>query len=220
VIGPDGKVRSIGNKGDDWRSGVKELRKVLRGFEDKGGFEFVRDIKIHKLIPQPMRAPKNNGLRFNSQADPLFDSMGPAHISHPAEYKAILNDLEANNVSIKYGNGSIAFSPNTAGGPLGNEILLPNEFSISALRHEYGHFLDHQALGSPRYIEYFKKPELILSTERRQYLGEIRTAREVGDRSARRTLIENYLNEKNYIIDRYYQRPYGGKVDTTTVGGN
>ncbi|GAA6152199.1 hypothetical protein [Pseudoteredinibacter isoporae] len=159
-------------------------------------------------------------MKFNSQADPLLDSMGPAQLSHPAEYKAILNDLEVNNVSIKYGDDSIAFSPNTAGGPLGNEILLPNEFSISALRHEYGHFLDHQALGSPRYIEYFKKPELILSTERRQYLGEIRTAREIGDTSARRTLIENYLNEKNYIIDRYYQRPYGGKVDTTTVGGN
>jgi hypothetical protein len=87
--------------------------------------------------------------------------------------------------SIKYGDGSVAFSPNTAGGPLGNEILLPNEFSISALRHEYGHFLDHQALGSPRYMEYFKKPELILSTERRLYLGEIRTAREIGDTSAR-----------------------------------
>ncbi|MAQ27664.1 MAG: hypothetical protein CMK83_25940, partial [Pseudomonadales bacterium] len=164
--------------------------------------------------------PNNNSLRFNSQADPLLDSMGPAQLSHPAEYKAILNDLEVNNVSIKYGDDSIAFSPNTAGGSLGNEILLPNEFSISALRHEYGHFLDHQALGSPRYIEYFKKPELILSTERRQYLGEIRTAREIGDTSARRTLIENYLDEKNYIIDRYYQRPYGGKVDTTTVGGN
>ncbi len=159
-------------------------------------------------------------LLFNSQADPLLDSMGPAKKSHPAEYKAILDDLEANNVTVKYGDDSIAFSPNTAGGPSGNEILLPNEFSISALRHEYGHFLDHQALGYPRYIEYFKKPELILSTERRQYLGEIRTAREVGDVDARKALIKNYLNEKNYIVERYYQRPYGGKVNTRTLGGN
>ncbi len=161
-----------------------------------------------------------NNIKFNSQADPLLDSLGPAQISHPAEYRAIINKLEANNVSVKIGGDSIAFSPNPAGGSLGNEILLPEKFSISALRHESGHFFDHKALGFPRYIEYFKKPELILSTERRQYLGEIRTARDIGDINARKTLIQNYLNEKNYIIDMIYQRPYGGNVNTSSVGGN
>jgi len=164
------------------------------------------------------RSGATNSLKFNSKADPLLDSMGPAQLSHPQEYRAIMGDLEANNVAIKYGDGSIAFSPNTSGGLLGNEILLPNEFSISALRHEYGHFLDHKALGSPRYIEYFQKPELIIQTERRQYLNEINTAKSINDQGARRTLIENYLNEKSTIVDRYYQRPYGSKPNTT--GGN
>ena len=77
-----------------------------------------------------------------------------------------MTDLQRNGVNIKYGEKAISFSPNSGGGRVGNEILLPEDFSISALRHEYGHFLDHQALGYPRYIEYFKSPELIVATER------------------------------------------------------
>jgi hypothetical protein len=131
-----------------------------------------------------------------------------------------MNDLQRNGVNIKYGEKAISFSPNSGGGRVGNEILLPEDFSISALRHEYGHFLDHQALGYPRYIEYFKSPELIVATERSQYLGEIRFARELGDTSARWTLIENYLRERNYIVDTYYQRPYGGKYNPNPFGGS
>ncbi|WP_157838874.1 hypothetical protein [Achromobacter sp. DH1f] len=98
--------------------------------------------------------------------------------------------------------------------------MLPSEFSISALRHEYGHFLDHQALGFPRCVEYFKNPELIIATERRQYLGEIGFARRIGDQGARRTLIENYLSERNRTIENYYQRPYGGAYNSNPFGGN
>ncbi len=186
-----------------------DLRKVSK----KGGGDTNLVLESDRSV-----VPNGGDFKFNSQADPLLDSMGSARRSHPAEYRAIMKDLDDNNVAVKNGGDSIAFSPNTSGGRLGNEILLPNNFSISALRHEYGHFLDHKALGSPRYIEYFKKPELIVSTERRQYLGEIRTARQVGDKNARKTLIQNYLDEKKTLVDRYYQRPYGGKVNTTSIG--
>jgi hypothetical protein len=148
-------------------------------------------------------------IRFSSQADPLFDSLGHAKFSHPEEYQAIMADLQRSGVNVKNGGSGIAFSPNPGGGARGNEVLLPDEFSISALRHEYGHFLDHQALGNPRYINYFENPRLIVNTERRQYLGEVRFSREVGDVNARRTLIQNYLNERNSIVEKYYQRPYG-----------
>lgn len=159
-------------------------------------------------------------LQFNSKADPIFDSVGHAAISHPQEYKAIMADLQRNGVNVKYGESSMSFSPNPSGGSIGNEILLPNEFSISALRHEYGHFLDHQALGSPKYIEYFKNPELIVATERSQYLNEIRFSRQIGDDGARRTLIENYFSERNRTITNYYQRPYGGSYNPNPFGGN
>ncbi|MBA2655338.1 MAG: hypothetical protein H0U71_09800 [Gammaproteobacteria bacterium] len=56
---------------------------------------------------------------------------------------------------------------------------------------------------------YFQRPELIVATERRQYLAEIRFARSLGDMNGRKILIQNHLKERNYIIDNYYQRPYG-----------
>jgi hypothetical protein len=130
-----------------------------------------------------------------------------------------MSDLQASGVRVKYGGKSMSFSPNPGGGTFGNEILLPEDFSISALRHEYGHFSDHKRLGFPRHIEYFKRPELIVATERSQYLGEIRFARQLGDVGARRTLIQNYLRERNYIIDTYYQRPYGGPYNADPFGG-
>lgn len=159
-------------------------------------------------------------LQFNSKADPIFDSVGHAAISHPEEYQAIMADLQRNGVNVKYGESSISFSPNIGGGPIGNEILLPEEFSISALRHEYGHFLDHQELGFPKYVEYFKNPELIVATERSQYINEIEFAKQIGDQSARRSLIENYLLERNRTITNYYQRPYGGAYKANPFAGN
>lgn len=56
--------------------------------------------------------------------------------------------------------------------------------------------------------------------ERRQYLGEIGFARRIGDQGARRTLIENYLSERNRTIENYYQRPYGGAYNANPFGGN
>jgi|GEM_PF-2044187 len=151
------------------------------------------------------------GVTFRSGADPFFETLGHARISHPEEYRAIMADLERYGVKIdiNFDSQSMAFGPNPGGGPLGHQIKMPYDFSISALRHEYGHFLDHKALGYPTFGEYFAKPELWLASERRQYLAEIRFARELGDENARRILIQNYLDEKTYIINRYYQRPYG-----------
>lgn len=77
-----------------------------------------------------------------------------------------------------------------------------------------------QALGFPRYVEYFKSPELIVATERRQYMGEIGFAGRIGDQGARRTLIENYLSERNRTIENYYQRPYGGVYNSNPFRGN
>ena len=195
---------------------------VLRGAVAVGGMlradKIVDALQVHEWLPVVasleglgVGGVSNGGksIRFNSQADPLFDSLGHAKFSHPEEYQAIMADLQRSGVNVKNGGSGIAFSPNPGGGARGNEVLLPDEFSISALRHEYGHFLDHQALGNPRYIKYFENPRLIVNTERRQYLGEIRFSREVGDVNARRTLIQNYLNERNSIVEKYYQRPYG-----------
>ncbi|MCD4498302.1 LysM peptidoglycan-binding domain-containing protein [Chromobacterium vaccinii] len=199
----------------EWLEGGSNIVFGALGFEGARGIRGVANPWDDARVAG-REVPSN--IRFNSQADPLFDTLGHAKLTHPEEYQSIMADLQRNQVNVKYGEKAISFSPNSGGGNVGNEILLPEDFSISALRHEYGHFLDHQALGYPRYIEYFKSPELIVATERSQYLSEIRFARELGDTSARRTLTENYLRERNYIVDTYYQRPYGGKYNPNPFG--
>lgn len=51
---------------------------------------------------------------------------------------------------------------NVGGETIGNQIYLSEQFSISALRHEYGHFLDHKSLGYPKFIDYIKNPNVFL----------------------------------------------------------
>lgn len=90
----------------------------------------------------------------------------------------------------------------TRGAP-GN-LVLDRVASLSALKHEYGHFLDDQALGFPGQRFYYENPDFRLASECCQYLGEIRTARQLGDDTARAQLIRDYLGEKNDLVDRYY----------------
>lgn len=95
-----------------------------------------------------------------------------------------------------------------APGRPGNIVLSP-DLSISAMRHEYGHFLDDKALGFPGMRAYYENPSLRVATERRQYLGEVRLARSVGDNVARRQFIMDYLEERSALVDRFYTNPYG-----------
>jgi hypothetical protein len=97
------------------------------------------------------------------------------------------------------------------GGRPGNIVFDPDA-SISSIRHEYGHFLDDQALGFPGQRFYYENPQFRVATERSQYLGELRTARQLGDTDARRTLIQDYRNERQYLIDNFYFTPDGAKI--------
>jgi hypothetical protein len=96
------------------------------------------------------------------------------------------------------------------GGRPGNIVFDPDS-SLSAIQHEYGHFLDDAALEFPGQRYYYENPNARVATERRQYLVEIRTAQGLGDTTARRQLIEDFLSEKKYLIDNYYTKPYGTK---------
>ena len=133
---------------------------------------------------------------LNSGGDSLLGSLGPARLNNADELASITADLRRHGVDIDYRPGQYAYGP-SRGGP-GNLVIDPDA-SISAWRHEYGHFLDDLANGQPGIGAYLQNPSLRLATERRQYLREIRTAREIGDQGARGQLILDYLGEKAAI---------------------
>jgi hypothetical protein len=143
-----------------------------------------------------------------SGGDRLLTTMGPARLNNPLEYRTIMSELDAQGVSVNMRSGEYAYGPSSRPGQPGNVVVDPDA-SLSALRHEYGHFLDDQALGFPGMRFYMENPSLRLASERSQYLGEIRTARELGDQTARRELIMDYLQERNLLIETWYTRPYG-----------
>ncbi|CAN5458026.1 hypothetical protein BH10PSE19_BH10PSE19_22050 [soil metagenome] len=138
----------------------------------------------------------------------MLSSMGPTKLSHPEEYNAVIRDLKANNVEISFRDNQLAYGPASLPGRPGNIVLSPDA-SISALRHEYGHFLDDKALGFPGMRAYYENPSLRVATERRQYLAEINLAKSIGDMSARRLLVTDYLAERAALVDRFYTNPYG-----------
>ncbi|WP_206996706.1 hypothetical protein [Trinickia mobilis] len=150
------------------------------------------------------------GIAMSSGGDRLINTLGSARANNAAEYRAIVDDLKAKGVDISYRKGQFAYGPAPSGGRPGNIVFDPDA-SISAIRHEYGHYLDDLASGYPGQRFYYENPSARLATERRQYLGEVRTARELGDATARRQLVEDYLEEKRYLIENYYSKPYGSR---------
>lgn len=137
---------------------------------------------------------------MKSGGDRLLGSLGPARLNNADELAAIQADLSRHGVAIDYRAGQYAYGPRA--GEAGNLVIDPNA-SISAWRHEYGHFLDDLANGQPGLGAYMQNPRMLRATERSQYLGEIRTAREIGDKTARRQLILDYLDRKAEIFRLY-----------------
>jgi hypothetical protein len=189
------------------RSGT--AAKLLESMQDFGSMASRIVGKVDDVVP--------NKVQMNSGGDRLIETMGSARFNNADEFNAIIYDLHLNNVEIDFRSGQFAYGPAGSPGRTGN-IIFDQDASLSAIKHEYGHFLDDQALGFPGQRFYYENPELRLATERRQYLQEIRTAREFGDDAARKQLILDYSNEKQYLIDNYYFKsdgtpiPYGSRL--------
>jgi hypothetical protein len=139
---------------------------------------------------------------MRSMSDPLRKTMGPARVNHVDEYNSILADLDKHGVPVTWHTNSLSYGPSAKPGEVGNIVFDPDA-SISAMRHEYGHFLDDLEEGLPGFTYYFKNTDRWIATERRQYLDEIRTAKRLGDSEAREQLIKNYVEERRQIVDRY-----------------
>jgi len=100
---------------------------------------------------------------------------------------------------VEFRAGTLAFSP-TRGAP-GKVILDPNA-SISAVRHEAGHFFDDIGLGSPGMGYYMQNPSVRWASEYSSYMREIRAARLIGERDAARALLWDARAEKTAIFGR------------------
>lgn len=210
------------------RYGVRNLSRIISSnmprvaVEGANGAAALRIEQRMALSPEndfgPLNQPTENqfsspkiadNVTFNSGGDRLIGSIGSARNS--AELGEIQSSLRTNGVDVRYSTNEFAYGPASAPGQPGNIVFDPDA-SISAIRHDYGHFLDDKALGFPGQRFYYENPQFRVATERRQYLYEIKTARQAGDADARRMLIQDYLSERQYLIDTYYFAPDGTKI--------
>ena len=82
------------------------------------------------------------------EGDPARDHYGSGRDSHPAEWQAIIDQLKAEGVEVRHRDGTMAYgAAPTAGRP--GQLIIDENASYSALKHEYQHYLDDKAMGFP-----------------------------------------------------------------------
>ena len=139
---------------------------------------------------------------LKNDADPIFDLHGPGRLSHAAEWERTLKQLRAEGVEIIHREGVMAYGPSPASGRPG-QLLLDENASIGALRHEARHYKDDKQLGFPGAIKYFQEPGLRWQTEYNAYLEEVQIARQARRFDIGHNLVKNAREEKKYLVENF-----------------
>ncbi|WP_083609421.1 MULTISPECIES: hypothetical protein [unclassified Paenibacillus] len=83
-----------------------------------------------------------------NDADPFRDIYGPGRLCHPEEWNNIIKQAQEAGVEVRILDRDImAYAPR---GNVPGQLNIFEDASISALRHEYQHFLDDMAKGYPK----------------------------------------------------------------------
>lgn len=110
---------------------------------------------------------------------------------------------------MRYREGNMAYAPGMTEGSPGQLVIDPNA-SLSALKHEYRHFLDAQAEGFPSFgKQMFEDPKARVIKELRAYMVEIKEADRLGLKEISEQLFENYRKERAWIVNQYMT--FGGE---------
>nr|WP_145405924.1 WXG100 family type VII secretion target [Paenibacillus xylanexedens] len=183
-----------------------------------GGGITAKMIKPHNLLTSSGGGTKIGGfnsstgagdkpsISLNKNADPFYNIYGSGSKSHPEEWNKIIKDIESLGGNIKFReDGSMGYSPGLSRGQAG-EIIIDNNASLSALRHEYQHFLDDMKIGwGGMSTLYDFKTRVIW--ELRAYMKEIREAEKLGYKDVAEQLWENYRAERKKILDDFGPLP-------------
>ena len=97
----------------------------------------------------------------------------------------------------------MAYAPGLKEGSPG-QLVIDQNASLSALKHEYQHFLDARADGFPSFgKQMFEDPKKRVIKELRAYMVEIKEADRLGLKEVSKQLFENYRQERKWIINEY-----------------
>ncbi|WP_207706250.1 hypothetical protein, partial [Clostridium sp. HBUAS56017] len=134
-------------------------------------------------------------------ADPIRDVLGSGLKSNPAEWNKLINAMKDNGVEIVYRDGTMAYSPGLVPGAPG-QLIIDKNASMSALIHEYQHYLDDLASGLPGMRQLYEQNPRVIK-ELRAYMKEIKIADELGLKDVSSQLWENYRQERESILNLF-----------------
>jgi hypothetical protein len=175
------------------------LKKVAGGEDMELPFSDVKGKEPSKVDSTPDQIKKITD--FDNPADPFRDVLGAGSKSHPEEWNKLIQDLEANGVEVIYREGGLGYGPLRKGEA--GQILLDPNASMSALRHEYSHFIEAKANGFPSAAQSYQDWEGRIADELKAYTIEIEEAARLGLDDVVNQLKKNFEEEKQYIIDRF-----------------
>ena len=170
------------------------------------GKSLAKDGKALKAVSQgnvnvkPAAVSNSTGSsgRLNTYGDALREKLGPAYLSHPEEYNAILNKAKEMGVSIEFRTGTLAYDMEL--GKAGKLIIDP-EASIGALRHEYRHMLDDFSLDHPG-MRIIADSNKFWELEFRGYLEELNLARKTKNYDAGKFIINEMRQRRREILGK------------------
>lgn len=138
-------------------------------------------------------------LTFRTFDDPARDKYGAARFSHPQEFDEKIKELEEAGVELDFSRPSMAYQP-AKGKP--GKFILDKEASVSALRHEFRHFLEDRAMDYPGLAYWREDDERFWRMEFLAYMEEIKFAREQKDYDLGRKIAKLMRAERNRIFGR------------------
>ena len=138
--------------------------------------------------------------KFNYPEDPIRDIIGTGINSNSEEWYSIIEDIENKGGSINYSSSdTLVYGPSTMSGKPG-EITINTEASLSALKHEYQHFLDDYESGWQGMRIMWMEPEIRYQWEVNAYKIEVDIAKEKGLGNVIEQLVENLEIERKHIF--------------------
>ena len=139
------------------------------------------------------------GSVLRTYGDALRKALGPARVSHPAEYERILSHTKALGVEVQFRRGIMVYEPALSSGAPGRLKIDP-DLSIGALRHEYRHVVELHDRGFPSF-RIMEDPVDFWGFEFRGYMEEIRLSRQIRDYDAGAQIVQEMRLRRQEILN-------------------
>jgi hypothetical protein len=150
---------------------------------------------------------------YNSLGDPVKSVLGSGRINHTTEWNQLISEIQAAGGEIKYSPGRIAYSPGLKKGEPG-QLIIDQDASITALRHEHRHFLDDQIAGYKGF-EGLYDINFRYTTEFNAYKLEVLAMKDLGHTNIVNQLKANFQEEINKIFIEL--SPYSGPPNQSSL---